>query len=261
MKKSFIILGLIAILFVSACQPPQEDISSEIGSTTEPVIDSYPVAEPTDQKGELQMLNFVKSELARETNPNVDEDLIKTLANNNTAFALAFYDQIRNEEGNIIFSPFSISLALSMTLAGAEGSTEKGMLNALQIDLPETDLHPAFNALLLAIEESQNRSDSEMAGSHFQLNLANSIWGQTDLDLNTAFLDTLAKNYGAGLFAVDFKQNPNMARLAINDWVAEETGYKIEDLIPEGAINAFTRLVLANAIYFKGSWMHPSMKI
>ncbi|MDI9565324.1 MAG: serpin family protein [Brevefilum fermentans] len=257
MKKSFIILGLIAILFVSACQPPQEDISSEIGSTTEPVIDSYPVAEPTDQKGELQMLNFVKSELARETNPNVDEDLIKTLANNNTAFALAFYDQIRNEEGNIIFSPFSISLALSMTLAGAEGSTEKGMLNALQIDLPETDLHPAFNALLLAIEESQNRSDSEMAGSHFQLNLANSIWGQTDLDLNTAFLDTLAKNYGAGLFAVDFKQNPNMARLAINDWVAEETGYKIEDLIPEGAINAFTRLVLANAIYFKGSWMHP----
>ena len=203
------------------------------------------------------MLNFVKSELARETNPNVDEDLIKTLANNNTAFALAFYDQIRNEEGNIIFSPFSISLALSMTLAGAEGSTEKGMLNALQIDLPETDLHPAFNALLLAIEESQNRSDSEMAGSHFQLNLANSIWGQTDLDLNTAFLDTLAKNYGAGLFAVDFKQNPNMARLAINDWVAEETGYKIEDLIPEGAINAFTRLVLANAIYFKGSWMHP----
>ena len=61
MKKSFIILGLIAILFVSACQLPQEDISSEIGSTTEPVIDSYPVAEPTDQKGELQMLNFVKN--------------------------------------------------------------------------------------------------------------------------------------------------------------------------------------------------------
>ncbi|HOR18406.1 MAG TPA: serpin family protein [Brevefilum sp.] len=257
MNKSFIILVLIGILFVSACQPLQDDISPEIGSTTGPVTDSYPVAEPTDQKGDLQMLNFIKSEMGRETNPNVDEDLIKALANNNTAFALVFYDQIRNEEGNIIFSPFSISLALSMTLAGAEAATEEGMLDALQIDLPEEDVHPAFNALMLAIEESQNQSVSEMAGSHFQLNLANSIWGQADFDFNTAFLDTLAKNYGAGLFAVDFKQNPNMARLAINDWVAEETGHKIEDLIPEGAINAFTRLVLANAIYFKGSWMYP----
>ena len=111
--------------------------------------------------------------------------------------------------------------------------------------------------VLSAIEISQEQSAPGEDDGYFQLNIANSIWSQADFNFKTAFLDTLAKNYGAGLYTVDLKQNPNSARLAINDWVAEETEDKIEDLIPEGAIDAFTRLVLANAIYFKGSWMHP----
>jgi serpin B len=131
------------------------------------------------------------------------------------------------------------------------------MLDALQLSLPEEDVHPAFNALILAIEEAQGKMIDDVDGNPFQLNIANSIWGQADFEFKQPFLDTLAQHYGAGLFAVDYKNNPESARLAINDWVADETAQKIEHLIPAGAIDSLTRLVLANAIYFKGSWLNP----
>jgi serpin B len=131
------------------------------------------------------------------------------------------------------------------------------MLEALQLNLPEDEIHAAYNALLLAIEASQELGQDEMEGDQFQLNIANSIWGQSDYSFKADFLDILAQHYGAGIFSVDYRQNPEGARNAINDWVAEETEDKIEDLIPAGAIDPLTWLVLANAIYFNGSWLHP----
>jgi serpin B len=111
--------------------------------------------------------------------------------------------------------------------------------------------------LLLAIEASQELGQDEMEGDQFQLNIANSIWGQSDYSFKEEFLDILAQHYSSGIYSVDFRQNPEGARNAINGWVAEETEDKIEDLIPAGAIDPLTRLVLANAIYFNGSWLHP----
>ena len=247
MRKFVLGMIFISLILLSACQPAGE------------VVDPVDPVDPPDPEVVEQHVDFVKSELARETNPSVDEGQVLTLAQDNAAFALLFYDQIRTEDGNIIFSPFSLSLALSMALAGAESSTEQGMLEALQLSLPEEAIHPAFNALLQAIEKSQEQTQEDMDGRNFQLNIANSIWGQADYSFKQPFIDSLAKHYGAGIYTVDYMQNPEGARLAINDWVAEETEQKITDLIPAGAIDPLTRLVLANAIYFNASWLYPFM--
>ncbi len=233
MKKVLFTLILLSLLGIPACTIIDNDNS----------IDN--------------ISGFAKSNLARETSPQVDTTQLDTLSKDNTAFALSFYHQIRQGDDNLVFSPISLSLALSMAMAGAEGSTETGMLDALQLTLPEGEIHPAFNALLLAIEHSQEELIEDIEGSKFQLNIANSIWGQAGFDFNEAFLDTLALNYGAGVYDVDYKQYPEEARKAINDWVAEETQDKIQDIIPPGVIDTLTRLVLANAIYFKGSWLYP----
>jgi serpin B len=236
MKKMILSLMLLSLVLLAACQPGEEVIDNGNGEKT---------------------VGFVKSDLAREINPMIDDAQLQTLAQDNTAFALAFFNQIRDADDNIIFSPFSLSLALSMTLAGAEASTEQAMLDGLQMNLPENEIHAAFNALLLAIEASQELGQDEMEGDQFQLNIANSIWGQSGYSFKEDFLDILAQHYGAGMYNVDYRQNPEGARNAINNWVAEETEDKIEDLIPAGAIDPLTRLVLANAIYFNGSWLHP----
>lgn len=239
MRKIVLFMVFLSLAVLSACQPA--DDVEETGTGALPA-------------------GFAKSELARETSPSVDESQVLTLAQDNAAFALLFYDQIRTEDGNIIFSPFSLSLALSMAMTGAESSTEQGMVDALQMSLPEEAIHPAFNALLLAIEESQKQIQDDMEGKSFQLNIANSIWGQADYSFKQPFLDSLARHYGAGIYTVDYRHNPEGARMAINDWVAEETEQKITDLIPAGAIDPLTRLVLANAIYFNGSWLYPFME-
>jgi serpin B len=255
MYKYLLVLVMIGMVMISACQPAQEVVDPDPEPITDPVID--PTDDPIGEDADDQSPKFVRSELAREVSPSADEDQIRILGENNAAFALSFYDQIRSEDGNIIYSPFSISLAVSMALAGAESTTEESMIEALQLALPEDAIHPAFNALVLAIEESQEKELDGMDGTSFQLNIANSIWGQADYAFKQTFLDTLAQHYGAGIFTVDFIKNPEGARLAINDWVAEETAQKIEDLIPQGAIDPLTRLVLANAIYFNGSWLNP----
>ena len=203
---------------------------------------------------------FVKSDQAREMFPQVDPSWINQLAKDNNSFALAFYEQINRGEDNIIFSPLSLSLALSMTLAGAESSTEQAMIDALKFTQPEENIYPSFNALLLAIEESQNFIPENAQGNHFQINIANSIWGQAGYPFRESFLDLLAQNYGAGMYQMDFGAKPEEAREAINSWVEKETEDKIKDLIPPNAINTLTRLVLANAIYFNGSWRYPFEK-
>ena len=201
--------------------------------------------------------NLVKSQLARETAPQIAPETLSALVKGNTDFAFAFYDQIREDDSNIIFSPISLSLALSMTLAGADNTTQDEMLNALQFDLPEESVHAAINALLLAIDESQSQTMEDRDGSNFQLNIANSIWGQDGFDFRQDFLDVLARHYGAGIYKVDFLNQPEVARELINQWVEDETEKRIQDLIPPDAISPLTRLVLANAIYFNGSWRQP----
>jgi serpin B len=101
-------------------------------------------------------------------------------------------------------------------------------------------------------EEAKGKDDKG-----FRLNIINSIWGQKDFQFLPAFLDVLAQNYGAGLRILDFSSAPEKSRLTINKWVSDQTEDRIENLIPQGIIDTFTRLVLTNAIYFNAAWQHP----
>jgi serpin B len=193
----------------------------------------------------------VRSDAPRVTEPDVSEAELEALVEGNTAFAADLYQQLRTEEGNLFFSPHSISVALAMTYAGARGSTAEQMAQTLHFNLSEEELHPAFNALDQRLTSGEEADEEE-----FVLHIANSLWAEEEYSFRDEFLDLLAQQYGAGLRLVSFKTAPEEARLAINDWVERETEEKIEDLIPEGAIDDLTRLVLANAIYFNAKWAH-----
>ena len=177
-------------------------------------------------------------------------DLV-SLVGGNSAFAFDLYHSLREEKGNLFYSPYSISIALAMTYAGARAETERQMADALQFRLPQETLHAAMNAL-----DSRLTSRGQ-DGEGFRLNIANAIWGQSGYDFNLDFLDVLALNYGAGMRSINFAETPEESREVINDWVAERTEDRIRDLIPEGAIDGFTRLALTNAIYFNAAWHSP----
>lgn len=200
-----------------------------------------------------------KSDLQRVTNPDISDSAVAQLASDNQRFAADLYSVIREDAGNLIFSPYSMSSALAMTYAGARGMTEEEMASALRWTLAQGELHPAFNQLDLDLESlgSATPAPGVGEGETLRLSIANSVWVQAGLKVIQEFLDTLAVNYGAGLRTVDFVNAPEAARQAINDWVSEETAGRIKDLIPPGAIDDLTRLVLANAIYFKASWLDP----
>ena len=184
------------------------------------------------------------------------------LVRGNNAFAFELYRALNDGEGNLFYSPFSISQALAMTSAGARGETQRQMADTLHYRLPQSSLHPAFNVLDRTLA-SRGRApggtpnnDGE-TGQYFRLNIANAIWGQEGFQFLPDFLDVLAENYGAGMMVSDFAGAPDEARVRINDWVAEETEGKIKDLLPPGALDRSTRLVLTNAIYFNASWHWP----
>jgi len=200
---------------------------------------------------------FAQSEIARDSQPAVRPEDLQALSEANAAFAFNFYDQIKDKPGNLVFSPLSLSLALSMTMAGAQGTTLSEMQQALAVGDLGDAVHPGMNALLQALAASEAEEDRKAGGDPFQLNIANSTWSQADFEINPDFLDLLAQHYGAGVYQVDFAQDPEFARQAINNWVSEETAGKIPDLIGEGVLSPLTRLVLANAIYFNGSWYYP----
>lgn len=211
-----------------------------------------PTARPTAKPGTDQTLLIASR--AREANPQVSETDLQALVSGNTTFALDLYRTLSRDGGNLVFSPYSISLALAMTYAGARGETAAEMARVLHFDLPAERLHPAFNALDQRLQREPTGESKE--GTPFRLHLANSLWGQKDFAFLPEFLDLLAANYGAGMHLVDFGQ-PESARQQINAWVEEHTEKKIRDLIPPGVLDALTRLVLVNAIYFNAAWATP----
>ena len=203
--------------------------------------------------GTIQSGNEVKSKLSRDNAPQVaDADLSVLVAGNND-FAIELYHRLDTEPGNVFFSPYSISIALAMTYAGARSTTESQMALAMHYSLAQSQLHPAFNKLALELDK-RSTAENIPADKAFKLHAANATWGQDGYSFLPEYLDTLALNYGAGLRLLDFMNDPESARQTINKWVSKETENKINDIIPQGAIDMMTRLVLSNAIYFKGDW-------
>ncbi len=212
---------------------------------------------PTAPGESIQATGMIlQSEKQREQSPEIAPADISSLTDGNSVFAFNLYKLLSEDDGNLFYSPYSISAALAMTYAGARGDTEKQMADTMQFYLSQDQLHPAFNSL---DQELASRGEGAKGkdGEGFRLNIVNAIWGQKDYAFLTSFLDTLAKNYGAGLRILDFINETESSRIAINDWVSDETEGRIEDLIPQGAISQMTRLVLTNAIYFNAAWQYP----
>jgi len=184
--------------------------------------------------------------------PPVEQADTTALAAGNSSFAFRLARSIGNTGSNMIFSPWSISAALAMAYAGAGGQTRCDMASALNFTLEPERLHPAFNSL-----QGELSRRGEGQGEGFTLNIVNAIWGQKGFNFLPGFLDILALYYGAGMNLVDFVKGTEKSRIAINDWVSEKTGGKITELVGRGAVDATTRLVLTNAIYFKGAWKYP----
>jgi serpin B len=170
-------------------------------------------------------------------------------------FAARLYSAVAaSGHDNTFFSPASIATALAMTSSGARGETQRQMLDVLGFKdaNPET-LHQAFAELI----KSANGDGGERG---YQLSMANRLWGQKGLHFLPAFLNKTQKEYGAGLEELDFAHNLEASRQTINAWVEKQTADKIKELIKPGAIGPDSRLVLTNAIYFKGAWADPFKK-
>lgn len=171
---------------------------------------------------------------------------LEAVVHTNTEFALELYQELRAVEGSLVFSPYSISTALAMVYAGARGDTEKQMAQALRFGLDQKRFHAAsacLDAKLKLVKEK----------GHILLQSANTLWPQAGCPLLDEFLALIKESYGASVITVDYS-NPEKARRKINAWVEENTQEMIREMIPLGFLDAMTRLVLVNAIYFKGNW-------
>jgi serpin B len=163
-------------------------------------------------------------------------------------FAADLYARLAGTEpGALFLSPFSIESALAMTSAGARGKTLEEMEKVLH--LPK-DPHAAFGALI-----NRLNGGAEEKERSYQLSVANAIWAQKGFPWKKEFIALTREHYGAGLTEVDFTES-EAARKRINEWVERQTKQKIKNLIGPGAITRFTRMVLANAIYFKSTWQY-----
>ena len=170
---------------------------------------------------------------------------VRTVVEGNTTFALDLYCELRTAEGNLFFSPYSISTALAMTYAGARRRTADQIARALHLTLGRRRLDRAFASL-------EARLGGIGREGHVQLCVANALWPHVGYPFTDAFLARM-RRYGAQLSAVDYT-HPETARRTINAWVADRTEHKVRDVIPRGILDDLTRLVLVNAIYFKGDW-------
>jgi serpin B len=172
-----------------------------------------------------------------------------------TEFALALYERLQGEQGNLFLSPYSISTALTMTYAGAQGKTATEMAHTLHLPFGEARHPPTRARLLPAIRALIQELNNHGLPRDYQLVVANALWGQRHNFLPN-FLEAVRANFGAGIRNVDF-HNPELARQAINRWVASQTNDKIKELLQPPDINSLTELVLTNTIYFKASWLQP----
>ncbi|XP_075555087.1 ipis-1-like [Dermacentor variabilis] len=161
-------------------------------------------------------------------------------------FAVDLYHQLSPKgahKGNIFFSPFSISAALSMALGGARSRTAKEMSAVLRVDGEQ--MHNQFSDFLSKLPSYT---------ADVKLHIANRMYCEQTFPVLESYLDLLRDSYGATIECVDFRNDCESIRRQVNAWVERTTEFKIRDLLPGGSVNAFTTLILVNAIYFKGFW-------
>jgi serpin B len=189
---------------------------------------------------------------------NTNENLI---VEGNNKFALELFAKLQKTKGNLFFSPFSISTALAMTHAGARNETESQMTEVLHFPVStklamDSSSKSIPDKRQFAISFGKIIKDLNNRGREgsYTLTVANALWGQKNYGFLKEFLDLIESSYDGRLNEVDFISAAETARQTINAWVEKKTNGKIKNLIGPGALDSMTRLVLTNAIYFKGNW-------
>ena len=175
-----------------------------------------------------------------------DDTEVINVVDNNNQFALELYSELNDNEDNVFFSPYSIAAALAMAYEGARGETAEEMQSVLHF--PENDI--IRRSSYARIHNLINKQDKD-----YKLYSANAFWAQEKYPFLAEYINIVQKYYAAEANNLDFVTETEKSRQTINNWVEEQTNDKIKDLIPSGAINPLTRLVLTNAIYFKGDWV------
>lgn len=217
MTKKFLLIALVVVLFA--------------GVATAAVLFLFP---------------YQPDQPPRTDDTGATQQGIQQVVNANNQFAFDFYSEInKKEKGNIFYSPYSISAALVMTYEGAKGKTADEMKSVFHFPESST-LRPNF----AAIYNNLNKKDKE-----YKLSTGNALWAQQDYKFLPDYLATVEKYYGGKAANLDFVGESEESRQTINTFIEQQTNDKIKDLIPQGVLNAYTRLVLTNAIYFKGTWV------
>jgi serpin B len=196
-----------------------------------------------------------RSALSRDTTPDPTASDEASLEAGNVAFAFDLYAALRQPGQNLFFCPYSVTSALAMAYAGARGATADQMAHAMHLALPVERVHPAFDWLDLQL--ASRASVPSSSGKPFTLRVANALWGERADSWSAPYLDTLARDYGAGVHLADFAGDPGRAEAAMDAWVNEATDGRIPRLVPPASIDAGTRLVIANAVLFEASWQSP----
>jgi serpin B len=178
-----------------------------------------------------------------------DEPAAGAVAAANTAFAVDLYRQLSPAPGNLIFSPYSLSDVLGMAQVGARGQTATEMAGVLHLQLPAAQIAAGFAGLAGRLAAAANEQVA--------LVTANSLWVQPQMPLGADYLQLLKTQFRGEAAPVDFSHAAEAARVKINAWVADKTRGKIPELIASGALSTDTRMVLCNAVYFKGRWDLP----
>jgi serpin B len=244
MKATRFAIALIAVaVLAAACGSTTDSPPTTSGApgVTNPPSSSIPFT-----NGELVKLDIPRAAGA------VDAAVLAAVVRGDTQFGLDLFEEIAGD-GNLMFSPYSIATALSMLYPGARGTTAEEIAAVLHLDVDDEALHAARNVIeRLLTEAAPAIPDDER--EPFTIRPANSAWGQGGFPFSDDYLAVLASAYGAGLRVVDFEGDPDRARDLINGWVEEATEDRIQDLIPDGAVDALTRLVLVNAVWFKANW-------
>jgi serpin B len=189
------------------------------------------------------------SVLGQFTMGKTPESVAPAVAQAGNQFAVDLYGQLSKEQlgKNLFFSPASLSIALAMTAAGARGPTEAEMAGVLHLGDGLPQAHAAYQKIL-------ERWNGDGKNRSYQLRVANRLWGQRGFSFLAGYLTLTRQQYGAELGLVDFSGQSEAARQEINAWIEKQTAEKIKDLIPQGQLDARTKLVLTNAVYFKGDW-------
>jgi len=230
---AIILAGFLAFHFYGGNQEVEPALPANPANPADPANPSDP-ANPDDPSDPSVIFDW----------PRIDKD-VEQVVNANNQFAYDLYSELsKNTEGNIFYSPYSISTALAMTYEGAKGQTADEIKSVFHF--PENEILRKNNA---AIYGELNRVNSD-----YELKTANALWAQYDYNFLDDYISRVEKYYGGKVVNLDFRNETEKSRQTINAFIEEKTNNRIKDLIPAGFLNPMTKLVLTNAIYFKGTW-------